>query len=329
MDELVKKSRKPSFTFSFILMLALFVVVIVPYVKWNVPMAAMFFLSWLFVIPACMTLGHSYSELESAAFKYCEKIISTIFILLSVGGMIGAWIAAGTVSSVVHIGLNLISPKFFLVIAFAIAAVYAMACGTSWGTLGTIGVAMSAVGIGLGVPPAMTAGAIVSAAFMGDGFSPMSDAPNLCAAVTEVKLLDHVKHLAKVQIPVLIINTVLYLVLGFQYGNGTVQTAVVSEVIETLGSNYKIGFIAFLPAITVMVMLLMKKSAVCSILTSSAVGLVVAVIYQGKTLAQTLVCFWSGVKSNTGMELVDTLLSRGGELPACSPARRFIWLHSV
>ena len=201
-------------------------------------MAATFFLSWLFVIPACMSLGFTYEELEKAAVSYCGKIITSVFILLSVGGMIGAWIAAGTVSAIVDVGLRMITPKIFLLVTFIVGALYAMACGTSWGTLGTIGIAMSAVGLGLGVPPAMTAGAVVSAAFLGDGFSPMSDSPNLASAVTGVKLMDHVRHLAKIQFPAFIISAVLYTILGFVYAGGEVQNETTLMIIKTLGDNY-------------------------------------------------------------------------------------------
>jgi len=252
--------KKPGFLFSLTLMIVLCMVVIVPYVLWRTNMAATFFLSYLFVLPACMSLGYTYHELEKAVFENASKVISSIFILLAVGGMVGTWIAAGTVSSIINIGLRLITPKLFLLITFVIGSLYATACGTSWGTLGTIGIAMSAVGTGLGVPPAMTAGAIVSAAFLGDGFSPMSDSPNLASAIVGVNVMDHVRHMAKVQIPVFIIGAVIYTVLGFSNsGSGQIHNEITDLIISTLAGHYKIGFIAFLPALVVLILLLLKK----------------------------------------------------------------------
>ena len=84
------------------------------------------------------------------------------------------------------------------------------------------------------------------------------------------------------------------------------------------------GLIAFLPALIVIILLLLKKSAIISILISAATGIGVAVIYQGKSLAYVLTCFWSGVKSDTGMELVDTLLSRGGVTSLFSSASLYL-----
>lgn len=325
MTEINNIKKKPGFMFSLALMIALCTVVITPYVLWRTNMAATFFLSYLFVIPACMSLGYSYQELEKAVFENASKVISSVFILLAVGGMVGTWIAAGTVSSIVYIGLQLITPKLFLLITFVIGSLYAIACGTSWGTLGTIGIAMSAVGTGLGVPPAMTAGAIVSAAFLGDGFSPMSDSPNLASAIAGVNVMDHVRHMAKIQIPVFVIGAAFYAAVGFgQSGSGQIHNETTDMIISTLSGNYHIGFIAFLPALAVLILLLLKKSAVISILISSITGVIVACIYQGAGLKTALECFWSGVKSNTGVGLVDTLLSRGGVTSLFSSAALYL-----
>lgn len=325
MAETNNTKKKPGFIFSLVLMIVLCTVVIVPYVLWRTNMAATFFLSYLFVFPVCMSLGYSYQELEKAVFENASKVISSIFILLAVGGMIGTWIAAGTVSGIVCIGLKLITPRLFLLITFVIGSLYAAACGTSWGTLGTIGIAMSAVGTGLGVPPAMTAGAIVSAAFLGDGFSPMSDSPNLASAIVGVNVMDHVRHMAKVQIPVFIISAAIYALLGFRYsGTGQIDNQTTDLIISTLAGHYKIGLVAFLPALAVLILLLLKKSAVISILISSFTGILVSWIYQGAGLEAGLGCFWSGVKSDTGVELVDTLLSRGGVTSLFSSAALYL-----
>lgn len=307
-----KEVRTPSFAFSLLVMAVICIVVIAPYMLWNISMAATFFLAWLLVIPACMYLGHSYASLEKAAITYCQKVISSAFIVMAVGGMIGTWIAAGTVPSIIYLGLQLITPKFFLLVTFITCTAYAIACGTSWGTLGTIGVAMSAVGVGLGVPPAMTAGAIVSAAFLGDGFSPMSDSPNLASAVTGVNLIEYVRHLSKIQIPAFLISCVLYAILGMSVSADSVQNEIANQIIATLGGTYRISFVSFVPAVVVIVLLVMKKSAIVSILMGAVTGGLVAVFYQGQSLSQALGNFWSGYKSGTGIELVDTLLSRGG-----------------
>lgn len=153
---------------------------------------------------------------------------------------------------------------------------------------------------------------------------PMSDSPNLASAVTGVKLMDHVRHLAKIQFPAFIISAVLYTILGFVYAGGEVQNETTLMIIKTLGDNYNVGLIAFLPALIVIILLLLKKSAIISILISAATGIGVAVIYQGKSLAYVLTCFWSGVKSDTGMELVDTLLSRGGVTSLFSSASLYL-----
>ena len=75
-----------------------------------------------------------------------------ILIMLTVGVLIGSWMASGTIPMIIYYGLKLISPKFFLVTACLVWSVTALATGTSWGTVGTVGVAFIGIAMGLGMP---------------------------------------------------------------------------------------------------------------------------------------------------------------------------------
>lgn len=68
-------------------------------------------------------------------------------------------------------------------------AVVGLACGSSWTATATIGIAFLGIGAGLGINPAITAGMIISGAYVGDKFSPLSDTTNLAAAVSETACL--------------------------------------------------------------------------------------------------------------------------------------------
>ena len=46
---------------------------------------------------------------------------------------------------------------------------------------------------GLGIPPAMTAGAVITGSILGDKMSPLSDSTNLAAGVSEANLFDHIR----------------------------------------------------------------------------------------------------------------------------------------
>ena len=54
--------------------------------------------------------------------------------------LIGVWIVAGVVPSMILYGLDLLSPKVFLPAAVLICSITSLATGTLWGTAGTMGV---------------------------------------------------------------------------------------------------------------------------------------------------------------------------------------------
>ena len=137
-----------------------------------------------------------------------------------------------------YYGINLIHPKLFLPIAFIICIITSLVTGTSWGTAGTMGIALIGIAQGLGIPAPMAAGAIISGALVGDKLSPLSDTTLLAAATSRVKLFDHILSLCYVTLPVSIISIIVYSILGFKYGHGEMNLASVQILSESLKSPF-------------------------------------------------------------------------------------------
>lgn len=313
-NQATKLKKRPSWMFSFIILVLVASLAVFPYVFWNVNMAATFFLGFLIVIPACMYLGYTYEEIEQMIIEYCKKVTMTFFVILACGGLIGTWIACGAVPATVYYGLKVINPNFFLLFAFIIPFLYAFITETSWGSMGTVGIAMMAVGAGLGANPAMTAGAIVSGAFLGDGWTPISDTLLVNTAVTEVKPMDFFKKLSKIALPAFVLTCIFYIALGFMASGakGTGDYSQVNLVMDSMQAHFKISIIPFLPCILVIIMLAKGKPSVITLLLGSLTAGIVAVLYQGASVPDVLNAFWGGYKLTSGVALIDSLLSRGG-----------------
>ena len=307
-----KKSRMPSFYYAFLVLVIVCGMVVIPYVKWNVTMAAMFFICWLIVIPLCMRLGYTYQELYKAAIDNSSKALGSAFIIMAMGGMISAMIACGAVPTVVYYGLKFINPNIFLLCTFFVSFIYATITGSNWGTMGTVGVAFMLVGAGLGIPAGMTAGAVVSASCLGDGSSPVSDSPNLAAAVFEIDLFAYCKKLYKVVVPAVILNCVIYLILGLNHGGSVYDPSAVNQITTTLAATFKIDLFTLIPIVILLALLIMQKPALTTLLFSALSAIAVAVVHQGVPVESALKIFWSGYSSSTGVEIVDSLISRGG-----------------
>ncbi|HSS92487.1 MAG TPA: Na+/H+ antiporter NhaC family protein, partial [Candidatus Dormibacteraeota bacterium] len=117
--------------------------------------------------------GHTWEEIQEAAQGSLASITSAIFILLAVGALIGVWNLSGTIPTLVYYGIQILSPSWYYAASALICGVIALSIGSSWTTAGTIGVGLVGVALAIGVSPAITAGAVVSGAYLGDKLSPL------------------------------------------------------------------------------------------------------------------------------------------------------------
>lgn len=309
---MTNEKKKPSFGLAVLCMGVIVAFIALGMVKIKIPTPTLMFLCWLIVIPFGMYLGYSITELEKQAVGFISRGLQAVLILLSVGAMIGTWVAAGTVPTIIYAGLKIISPKMFLFTALIFATIVSVATGTSWGTIGTAGVAIMGIGAGLGVPSGITAGAVICGAYFGDKMSPMSDGSNLCAAITGVDIVTHIKHMLYSAIPGYIITSILFLVIGFRYGSGEIDCSSVNIISEGITSTFKTGFIAVIPALVVIILLAKRISPVFSILSGATAGLIVSVLYQGLSFKTATTVFYAGYKGAFDNEVLATLFNRGG-----------------
>lgn len=308
----MKEKKKASTPYAIFSLIGVLVIVLGANLVFNAPIQLMFLLVWLFVIPVCMNLGYSFQEIDGAMMESCKKGLGVILLLMAVGAIIGTWIACGAVPSIIYFGLKIIRPDIFLLTTFLLCVMVSLACGTSWGTAGTAGIAMFAIGEGLGVPSGMTVGAIISGSFLGDMLSPMSDSTNVAAAAVGTDLVTHCKQLFYIVLPSFLITAVLYYVIGLQFATDHFDTSYIQEICGSIAGQFHIGPVVFLPVIVLLVLLIMKKPAVISMLISSVTAAVAAVISQGVPANKIMDYMWNGYQITTGKEFLDTLLNRGG-----------------
>lgn len=264
----MKNHRKASTLYASAVAAGVFLAVIAGNKLLSVPIELMFFLVWLIVYPACMRLGYSFQEIDAGVTEACKSSLGAILILLAVGALVSAWMAAGTVPAIIYFGLKLINPQVFLLLTFWICSVVSMVCGTSWGTMGTVGVAMFATGSSLGVPSAMTAGAIVSGSFLGDMLSPMGGSANVVSTSCGVDLMLHCRELTKITIPVFGAASLFYYVLGTRFAAQSFDIRCVTQIMDALAGQFQIVPAVFLPIGLLFLMLITHSPAILSMLSS-------------------------------------------------------------
>lgn len=261
---------------------------------------------------AIFSLGFKWEEIEKGAIQTIQMSMQAILILMVIGTVIGVWILSGTVPTMIYYGLQVLSPGIFLIATSIICAVVALSTGSSWTTAGTVGVALIGVGQGLGIPVEIVAGAIVSGAYFGDKMSPLSDTTNLAPAMAGTTLFEHIKYMFYTTVPSFIIALILYGIIGIKYAGKALDTANIDIILNGLSSNFSISPLLLLPPIIVIILVVLKIPALPGLIAGTAIGGVFASIFQGSSLAEIVDAAHYGFGIESGVEMVDELLNRGG-----------------
>ncbi len=272
-------------------------------------------------------IGHTWPEILEAIIDGIGTAMGAVLILLSVGGLIGTWLMAGTVPSLIFYGLELLNPRLFYVAACLICAIAAISTGSSWTVAGTLGVALIGVSLGLGLSPAVAAGAIISGAYFGDKMSPLSDTTNLAPAVAETDLFTHIRHMTWTTTPSFVIALILFTVIGLGADVQSDGDALLS-LKTTLDASFNITPLALIPLVVVFFMAFKKVPPLPTILFGALFGGFMALVLQPEVvlafaaspdltpaMAMTKgvwLALANGYVSTTGVAEVDDLLSRGG-----------------
>ncbi|GAB3059365.1 Na+/H+ antiporter NhaC [Virgibacillus ainsalahensis] len=296
-----------------IIVLALFLIIMsFSIISFDIPLQLSLFVVWFLFIGFGIYLGHKYNTLQKAIAKGIYEGIEATLVIVVVGALIGTWTAGGIVPGMIYYGLSFVHPSIFLVAAMVICAVTALATGTSFGTVGTAGVAMMGVGQSFGIPLPLVAGAVLSGAYFGDKVSPLSDTTVLAASLSRVNVMDHVRSMLYVSIPSIIIAGILYLIVGFFYVGNTVELTVVQTNMDALNEYFNISWYMLVPPVVVIVLLALNKPAIPSLAFGSLLGVLWAWAFQGMDVIAGLKTAYEGIQMNSGIEFLDGLLNGGG-----------------
>ena len=188
-----------------------------------------------------------------------------MFILLAVGALIGTWNLSGTIPTLVYYGIQLLSPSWYYPATALICGVIAMSIGSSWTTAGTIGVGLVGIATMIGVSPSITAGAVISGAYLGDKLSPLSETTILTAQMVKVDVYEHIKRQAWTSVPAFVIAVAVFFVLGWP----TSRERPVDEGAQGAPDVYNITPLNLLPLVLLADLSIRKVPASLALMTSA------------------------------------------------------------
>ncbi|MDY3665456.1 Na+/H+ antiporter NhaC [Schaalia hyovaginalis] len=313
--------RRPSIALAAIPVLTLILLLGGGYILAELPVEPLLIASAVVAGLLAWRLGYSWDEIMGSVADKIAKTMPAILILISVGMLIGTWMAGGTIPMLIYYGLKIIAPQYIALVALVVTAIVSLCTGTSWGSAGTVGVAFMGVAVGMDANLAMVAGAVVSGAYFGDKLSPLSDTTNIASMATGVNLFTHIRHLLWTTLPSFLVAALVYLLFGIGAHGGEVPEKV-GTILATLDSAFSWNPLLLLPVLIVLGGSMWKKPTIPVILVSSAVAMFNAIVFQGVSFKDTVVCAVngfnvemigkSGFDPSAVIEDVTRLLNRGG-----------------
>ncbi|MDG4617281.1 Na+/H+ antiporter NhaC [Enterococcus lactis] len=253
----------------------------------------------------------SWDEIHDGIVKGITPGIIPILIFLLIGVLVASWILSGTIPTIMVYGFKLVSVRFFLPTAFLVCAIVGVTVGSSFTTISTIGIAFLGIGHLLGFNDAMTTGAVVSGAFLGNNCSPLSDTTNLAAGIGGVNLFEHIAGMRYTDFPAFVLSLLFYTILG-QNGHSA-DLASINEMIQNMKASFWISPWTLIPLVILFGGAIKKIPAIPTLLAGSTAALVLSFIHEKSlTIGKAADILMNGYVAHTPDPKLDELLSRGG-----------------
>ena len=234
--------------------------------------------------------GFTHRQLWEMAWKKCQKSLIVVEVIFLIGIITGLWRVGGTIPYCIVMGVKLVTPGLFLVVAFLLCVALSYVLGTSYGVSSTMGVILMALARSGGVDPTIAAGVILSGVDLGDRCSPASSAASLVAAVTDTDLYRNVRQMLRTGLLPTLLTLGAYGFLSWRNPLSRMDQG----VLDALRGSFSISWLALLPAAVMFLLPLCKVPIKWAMAGSIAVSAVLAVAVQGFTPRQVLLAAWEG-----------------------------------
>ncbi|MBQ0005041.1 MAG: Na+/H+ antiporter NhaC [Clostridiales bacterium] len=305
--------KKPGLILSLIPIVAVFLMLYMSLTSWGLDIQIpLIFAAIIAAFIAVVCLKVRWQDLEKGIIDSITSAMQAILIACLIGLIVGSWIAGGIVPSLVYYGLKILSPKFFLVTCLLVCSIVAITTGSSWTTAGTLGVAMLGIGTSMGIPPAVTAGCVVSAAYFGDKMSPFSDTTNLAPAVSGTTLFAHIRHMMYTAGTSYVLAIIGFMILNTRYSGGAQQVTQIAEVSAAIKEEFVVSPWLMLPLLILLLLIYFKIPAIPGLVASMIIGAGCAIFVQGTDIATIGTVLSYGYECNSSNEMLVELFTKGG-----------------
>lgn len=237
--------------------------------------------------------------------------VDPLVIFLTIGVLIATWIFSGTIPTVMFWGFKIISIQFFLPTVFLVCTLVGIACGSSFTSVSTMGIAFIGIGTTLHFSPGLTAGAIVSGAFCGSNISPLSGTTNLAASTGEIGIYTHIKSLLWTDLPAWFISLIFFTLMGLHPKPASLHA--INVMLDQLQNNFWISPWTMLPVILLIILAIFKVPAIPSLGLGALSAVILGWIHNPNISINSITeLIMNGFVAHTPNKNINLLLSKGG-----------------
>lgn len=313
LEDLSTARRMPSLLHAAVCCSGVFLLISLGLFVYQASIHAMIFLALFWVGLQARWLGYAFVDIRHMMDDGITKALPAIYIFLLIGMVIASFMQSGTIASLLYYGIDLLNPTIFLATGLILCSFMSVATGTSWGTVGTVGVVLIGIGDAMGIPLPLVVGMIISGATFGDKLSPISDTTNLAAMSAGTSLYRHIGSMLYTTVPTFILVLIIFIVWGWQYGDNALPKNHIDEIHAALAGAYQLNpWVTLSPLLLMFGLSIKRYAAEVSMSCSIVLAMLIAIAYQGRDSIDVINALWLNSPGTTGIENIDDLLGRGG-----------------
>jgi NhaC family Na+:H+ antiporter len=308
-----QNTRSPGLPHAAVCFLGVVLLLALGLFRWSIELHSLMFLCLLWTGCNARLLGFDYGQIREQIGAAITRALPAIYIFILIGMIIASFMHSGTIAVLMYYGLDWLSPGLFLAMGMVLCAIMSLATGTSWGTVGTLGVVFIGIGETMGIPLPIVAGMIVCGATFGDKLSPISDTTNLAAMSAETTLNRHIFSMLYTTVPSFVLALLIFAVIGLGFTDQNLALGDIAAIRDALAERYRLSpVICLLPLVVLIVLSARRVAAEITMAASIVSAVLVAMFYQGTDVVEVLNALWANTPGTTGIDSLDNLLGRGG-----------------
>jgi NhaC family Na+:H+ antiporter len=254
--------------------------------------------------------GYSIKELWKTIISAIWDIKNLLVIIMFIGATTSIWLASGVVPTIMYFGFSYMEGVNFLLAAFLIMCVVSMFMGTAVGTLSTVGISLSGIGLGMGIPHNLIVGVLVSGAFIADKISPLSGLVNLVMTTVNRNYKEIFKSMIITLIPTIIITSIIYFIIGSKYTTGNTENLILYK--QAIAEGFNTNPILLVLPLVVLTLSILGLNSIVTFSIGIAVGIILSIIFQKSDILSIINALIFGYHGNTPSAELNNLLVSGG-----------------